>query len=100
MGFRIGQHPVAHGKIAGIGVNRQGKLEGASLRYRRQAAAVNRRNTARDKGGIIGLKLIFKKVRPAEFRQRYRGSSNGGVGPRCVRKCALVPVNTIFPEKI
>ena len=72
VGLRIDKRPIANSKIAGVGVNRKGQLDGAGLRYRRQAGAVNRGDTARIKSKIFEPTLILKKIRPSEILQRYR----------------------------
>jgi ribosomal protein L19 len=73
VGSGIDERPIANSIIAGVGVNRKGKLDRAGLRYRRQAAAVNRGDAARIEGGIFDPTLIFEKIRPSEIWQGYRG---------------------------
>jgi hypothetical protein len=72
VGSGIDERPIANSIIAGVGVNRKGKLDRAGLRYRRQVAAVNRGDAARAKGSIFELTLNFEKIRPSEIWQRYR----------------------------
>jgi hypothetical protein len=65
-GLRVSKHPVPHGKVAGLAVNRKYQLDWPGWRDGGQAGAVDRSNTMRGKAGLMGLKLILEKVRPSQ----------------------------------
>ena len=69
MASGIGEHPVAHGEIAGVGVNRQHQLDRSGLRHGGQAGAVNGGDAHGRQARIRIAKLILEERRPSETQQ-------------------------------